>query len=85
MRYHRSTENIESQLEKSQVLVAQLNENIRGFRDKLDSANRRLEKCETKAVHFDVMMKAVNENVIVKAAWEKFMMTLRMTGYDGKE
>jgi hypothetical protein len=29
------------------------------------------------------MMKAVKENQVVKEAWNKFMMALRLAGYDG--
>jgi hypothetical protein len=28
------------------------------------------------------MIKATNENMVVKSAWDKFMATLRLAGYD---
>lgn len=34
--------------------------------------------------HFKQLMRAVHENSLVKKEWERFMMTLRMTGYDKK-
>lgn len=37
------------------------------------------------AYHFDMMMKAVRSNEIVEGAWKKFVMTLRLCGFDKEE
>lgn len=58
--------------------IGQLNEQIR----KLKEENAKLEEQAVTGKMFEVMMKAVHENPVVKGAWDKFMMTLRMTGYD---
>ena len=82
MTYIRSTEPIETQLKKAQDLIAQLNENCRDYRLKLEVRTRELAEAKKKADHFDILMATVKENAVVKGAWDKFMMTLRMTGYD---
>jgi chromosome segregation ATPase len=82
LNYVRTTEPIEIQLEKAQVLISQLNDNCREYREKITQLEDRLDACETKAQHFDIMIKAVQENAVVKGAWDKFMLSLRMTGYD---
>jgi len=79
----RTSESIESQLAKAQELIVQLNENCRVYRLKIDVLEKRVDKAETKADHFDIILGAVKENEVVKSAWDKFVMTLRMTGYDG--
>lgn len=50
---------VEAQLKKSQDLVSQLNTNCYNYREKVDDLSRRVSECETKAQHFDIMMKAV--------------------------
>lgn len=81
---HLNRNEIISMLKKSQDNVAQLNENCRMYRLKITALEKRVAAAETKADHFDILISAVKENELVKAAWERFMMTLRMTGYDGK-
>lgn len=70
-------------LDQSQVRVANLESNCYQLKTQLADLNRRLAKAEPKANHFDVLLSAVKDNKLVKAQWDKFMMTLRMTGYDG--
>lgn len=73
----------EAKLQKCQDLVRQLNDNCRDYRLKIQALEGRLGKAEEKAEHFDILLGAVKENPVVKGAWDKFMMALRMTGYDG--
>lgn len=50
--------------------------------EKLQKDNDKLSKQAVTGAAFEQMMKAVHENALVKASWDKFMMTLRMSGYD---
>lgn len=77
------SESVEVQLKRAQELISQLNENCRNYRLKIDLLEKKVAKAETKAQHFDIMLSAVKENAVVKGAWDKFMVALRMTGYDG--
>lgn len=61
--------------------IGKLNEQIRDLKAKNDE----LEAQVVTGRMFELMMKAVHENAVVKGAWDKFMMTLRMTGYDGSQ
>lgn len=49
----------------------------------LEVRNKELAEAKTKADHFDILMTAVKENEVVRGAWDRFMMTLRLAGYDG--
>lgn len=69
-------------LDQSQVRVANLESNVRQLQNQLADYARRLNKSEPKAKHFDILLTAVKDNKLVKAQWDKFMMTLKMTGYD---
>lgn len=73
---------VESKLQKSQELVAQLNANCYEYRKEINRLSHKLANCEVKAEHFDVLLKAIEENEVVRGSWEKFMMTLRLAGYD---
>jgi arsenate reductase-like glutaredoxin family protein len=75
---HLSREELVKMYEKSQALVTQLNKNCHDYRLKIEI----LQKKEVKAEHFDILMKAVKENEVVRGAWGNFMMSLRLTGYD---
>jgi len=75
---------LEERLGKSQELVAQLNENTRSYRLKIEVLEKRVKVAETKAAHFDILLAAVKENEVVRGAWERFMMTLRLAGFDGQ-
>lgn len=44
-----------------------------------------LHKRLQQAYHFDMMMQAVHSNETVQGAWKKFMVTLRLCGFDKKE
>lgn len=69
-------------LDKSQTRVANLEEHVRQNKMRIELLTKRVEKSEPKAEHFDILLGAIKDNALVKAAWDKFMMTLRMTGYD---
>ena len=47
----------------------------------MDQINKRLQQ----AYHFDMMMRAVHNNETVKGSWKKFVMTLRLCGFDKEE
>lgn len=70
---------------KSQELVAQLNENTRNYRMKIEVLEKRVRAAEAKASHFDILLGAVRENEVVRGTWEKFMMTMRLAGYDKQD
>ena len=53
---------LEERLGKSQELVAQLNENTRSYRLKIEVLEKRVKVAETKAAHFDILLAAVKEN-----------------------
>lgn len=79
---HLSRDEIITMLNKSQQLVETLNENARTYRLKISAMEKRISVAEEKVAHFDILLSAIRENEVVKGAWNKFMMTLRMTGYD---
>lgn len=58
--------------------IAHLESEVRILRRK----NEDLEIRARKGDHFTMLMRAVHENQLVKKEWERFMMSLRMTGYD---
>jgi len=72
-------------LDKSQTRVANLEAHVRTLKEQMGDMNRRLSSCEPKAQHFDELLKAVKGNELVRAAWDKMMMTLRITGHDKRE
>ncbi len=72
-------------LEKSQTRVAGLEETVRQLKMRIELLNKRIEAAEPKAQHFDILIKAIKENSIVSGAWDKFMMALRIAGYDKSE
>ena len=80
---HMDRQDLEKAYKKSQDLVVQLNENCRQYRLKIGLLEKKVDAAELKAQHFDIMMDAVRENETVKSSWDRFMMTLRITGYDG--
>jgi len=51
---------------------------------KIEVLEKRVKVAETKAAHFDILLAAVKENEVVRGAWERFMMTLRLAGFDGQ-
>lgn len=79
---HLTKEELIDKLCHSQELVAQLNENSRNYRLKIEVLNKRVQAAEDKATHFDILLSAVRENEVVRGTWEKFIMTLRLAGYD---
>lgn len=79
----KTTEFLEAEIERARKLISQLNENQRHYETQIESMEKRILATETKAANFDIMMKAVKENQVVKEAWNKFMMALRLAGYDG--
>jgi hypothetical protein len=76
---------LEVELEETRKLVSKLNENSRGYRDEIHRLKSKLVAVEQKAEHFDILLTAVNEHEMVKAAWDRFMVTLRMCGYDERK
>lgn len=77
----RATETMETQLRNSLNLVANLKAQVA----RLEEENEHLSQQSIKAQHFDMMLDAVKENEVVRSAWDRFMVTLRMAGYDGKK
>ena len=59
--------------------------NLHNTKLRLDLTLTKLHEKETKADHLDILMNVVKENDLVRNAWDKFTMTLRMTGYDKSE
>lgn len=55
------------------------------FQEILPALKVELHKRLTQAYHFDLMLKAVHSNETVEGAWKKFMMTLRLCGFDKEE
>lgn len=84
-RHFRSTESIEDQLSKCSSENAWRKEELHKLKLLLELRNKELAAAKTKADHFDILMKAVKDNSVVRGAWDKFMMTLRLVGYDGPE
>jgi hypothetical protein len=79
----KTIESLEDEIERSRKLISTLNDNCRDYRLRLDLREKELDRAKTKADHFDILMAAVKENEVVRGAWERFMMTLRLAGYDG--
>ena len=82
MTYIRATETIETQLRKAMDENAHHRAAIHNLKLQLEVRTKELAEAQKKADHFDILMATVKENTVVKGAWDKFMMTLRMTGYD---
>jgi hypothetical protein len=75
-------ERLRSELERSQIRVRQLLDREAAMVKEKQELVRRLNDCEPKARDFNVLLTAIKENQLVKGAWDRFTMTLRMTGYD---
>lgn len=84
-RYVRTTEPIEEQLAKCLGENTQRNDELYRLKLLLEIRDKELVAAKTKADHFDILMKAVKENEVVRGAWDKFMMALRLAGYDGTQ
>jgi septal ring factor EnvC (AmiA/AmiB activator) len=69
---------VESKLQRSQELVSQLNTNCYEYRKEIARLNKKLADCEVKAEHFNIIIKAINENDVVRGTWDKFMMAFRL-------
>lgn len=82
-RHIRSTEPIEEQLSKCLSENTRHRDEVHRLKLLLDLRDKELVVAQTKADHFDILMKAVRENEVVRGAWDKFMVALRLAGYDG--
>lgn len=74
-----STVVAEEYRKKYEVYIGQLREENR----KLKETINKMEVQVVTGQAFEQMMKATHENEVVKGSWDRFMMTLRMAGYDG--
>lgn len=81
-KYIRTSESIETQLRKAMDENAHFKASVHNLKLQLEVRTKELAEAKHKADHFDILMAAVKENEVVRGAWDKFMMTLRMTGYD---
>lgn len=79
----RATEPIEEQLSKAVNENTWLKGQNHQLKLTLDVRTKELAEAKAKADHFDILMGAVKDNELVKASWDKFMMALRLAGYDG--
>ena len=79
----RATETIEAQLAKVTSENAWHKGQLHETKLRLEVRDKELAEVQTKAAHFDILMNAVRENEVVRGAWDRFMMTLRLAGYDG--
>lgn len=82
-RYIRTSESVEDQLAKANQEISRLREMHKTSQMRLQIRDKELAEAKRKADHFDILMTAVKENEVVRGAWDKFMMTLRLAGYDG--
>ena len=81
-KYIRTSESIETQLAKVTQENAWNKGQLHETKMRLEVRDKELAEAKRKADHFDILMAAVKENEVVRGAWDKFMMALRMTGYD---
>lgn len=61
--------------------ISKLNDQIGHMRDRMDKMrekNAELQKYAQMGMHFETMLKAC-ENPVVKASWDRFVMTIRLT------
>lgn len=66
-------------------LIDDLNHSVRTERTRREKAEARVLELEQDAAHgraFLSMMKATRENDVARGAWDKFVATLRLCGYD---
>ena len=82
-RYIRTSEPIEGQLRKCMDENAHFKATIHNLKLQLEVRTKELAEAKRKADHFDILITAVKENEVVRGAWDKFMMALRLAGYDG--
>ena len=82
-RYIRTSETLEAQLAKVTSENAWHKGQLHETKMRLEVRDKELAEAKRKADHFDILMAAVKENEVVKGAWDKFMMALRLAGYDG--
>lgn len=82
-KYFRATESLEAQLAKAVQENAWNKGQLHQTKMRLEARDRELAEAKTKADHFDILMTAVKENEVVRGAWDRFMMALRLAGYDG--
>lgn len=84
-RHIRATEPIEEQLSKCLSENSLLKGEVHRLKSLLELRNKELGFAKTKADHFDILMRVVRENEVVRGAWDKFMVALRIAGYDGTQ
>lgn len=58
--------------------IAQLTEEVRVLNRKIEDLEPRAKKGD----HFTILLRAVEENQLVRKEWERFMASLRLCGYD---
>jgi chaperonin cofactor prefoldin len=75
----RALADLEQKLEHSQIRVRDLLAENRKLKENIQDLTEKAAKWRRTAEHFDMMMKAVKENLIVKGTWDRFMMSLRLT------
>lgn len=83
-RHFRTQPSIEDQLKNLTVRYEDTKASLEQTKMILQARTRELEEARIKAEHFDILMNAVRENEVVKGAWNKFTMALRLAGYDGQ-
>ena len=76
-----SNEKLIEALEKSQMRVTHLTNELHKTQMRVNL----LEPKARKGDDFDVLLKATKDNAIVKGCWDRFVMSLRITGDDGSK
>jgi vacuolar-type H+-ATPase subunit H len=67
-------------------LIAQHNRNAVAHRKELEELGKKcqlLQEDAEKGRAFQAMLDQIKKNTLTKSAWDKFLLTLRMTGMDG--
>ena len=82
-KHFRATESLESQLAKVTQENAWNKGQLHETKMRLEVRDKELAEAKLKADHFDILMGAVRDNEVVRGAWDRFMMALRLAGYDG--
>lgn len=79
---HLTKEELLVTLRKSQDRVAELIEQSRSYKTKIEILEKKSIEFETKARHLDALIKPIQENEMVRSSWDRFLMSLRLAGYD---
>ena len=84
-RYIRTSKPIEEQLASALKECEEYKSKLYTLKLQLDLRDKELAEARNKAQHFDILMSAVKDNEVVRGTWDKFMMALRLAGYDGTQ